>query len=120
MRQIEFNGYWSDKDKEIWENTDWKARDYKDLPVDDIADPINGLGHFYTTNGSLTKPIIFIKYIRANPIFPPYYGPLYDSELIEFMYNNNFCYPCYDGRKEGPYNIHDRFESSDVADALSR
>lgn len=117
---IEFEGYWSDRDKELWKSIDWKSRNYEDYPVDDIQDPINGVGHFYSTNGSFTKPVRFIKYLRANPIYPPYYGPIYDSELIDFMKNNGFCYPMYDGRLEGPYKLLDRFENTEVADMLSR
>lgn len=120
MKEIEFEGYWSDKDKEIWQQTDWKSRNYDELPVEDMQDPINGIGYFYTPKGSFTKPVRFIKYIRANPIYPPYFGPIYDTELIEFMKQNNFCYPMYDGRKEGPYDIHDRFETSEISDRLSR
>ena len=120
MRPIEFNGYWSDRDKELWQSIDWKARDYKAYPVEDTQDPINSVGYFYTTNGKFTKPVTFVKYLNANPIYPPYYGPIYDSELTEFMRKNHFCYPMYDGRKEGPYKMHDRFESNDVADQLSR
>jgi len=100
-REPEFSGYWSDKDKEIWENTDWKARNYEDLPVEDTADPIASTGYFYSQHGSFTKPIVFVKYIRANSIFPPYYRPVYDTELKDFMKKGSFCYPCYDGRKEG-------------------
>lgn len=120
MKEPEFSGYWSDKDKELWMSIDWKARNYEDYPVEDQQDPINGLGHFYTMDGSFTRPVRFVKYLRANSIYQPYYGPIYDSELLEFMRLGHFCYPMYDGRKEGPYNIHDRFESGEVADLLSR
>lgn len=120
MRDPEFSGYWSEHDKELWQSIDWKARNYEEYPVEDSQDPINGIGYFYTMKGTLQKPVRFIKYLRPNPIYPPYYGPIYDSELLEFMKQGGFCYPCYDGRKEGPYDIHDRFESSDLADMLSR
>ena len=118
MKNVEFEGYWSERDKELWQKTDWKARDYKELPVE--MDSLNLVGHFYTTDGEFIKPVRFIKYIRPNPIYSPYYGPVYDKELLDFMEKGHFCYPMYDGRKEGHYDIHDRFESNDVADMLSR
>lgn len=119
MKEPLFEGYWSDKDKETWKNVDWKNRDYKDFPVED-GDPIVLDGYFYTLDGHFTKPIKFVKYLRANPIFSPYYGPVYDTELLSIMENGHFCYPSFDGRKEGPYNIHDRFDDSELADRLSR
>lgn len=118
MRESNFEGYWSEKDIELWKSIDWKSRNYEEYPVED--DTIEGIGYFYTLKGALNKPITYVKYIRPNPIFPPYYGPVYTIELLEFMKENHFCYPMYDGHKEGPYNIHDRFESSDLNDLLSR
>jgi hypothetical protein len=117
--KIEFEGYWSDKDKEIWMKTDWGARNFEELAVED-EEPINRTGYFYTMEGCVKRPIKFIKYIRPNPIFGPYYGPVYDSELLEFMKNGSYCYPCYDGRMEGPYKLMDRFENNELADRLSR
>lgn len=120
MNEPTFEGYWSDRDKELWKRIDWKARNYEDFPLDEVSDSINGLGYFYSNGGFIIKPVKFVKYLRANPIYQPYFGPIYNSELLEFMKTENFCYPCYDGRKEGPYDIHDRFETSDIADRLSR
>lgn len=115
---IEFEGYWSDRDKQIWLNTDWKARNYEELAVEDCT--FDGYGYFYSLQGKVEKKITFVKYIRPNPIFPPYYGPVYDSELLEFMKNGSYCYPSYDGRDVGPYSVHDRFEDNELADRLSR
>ena len=42
----EFKGYWSDKDRKIWESTDWKARDYKQLEVE--GDTVEGILTFYS------------------------------------------------------------------------
>ena len=82
MREPEFEGYWSETDKEIWQNTDWKARNYEELPVgDEIVRP----AYFYEKGKEpIQKPFIFVKYIRANPIYPPYYGPVMTRELIDF------------------------------------
>lgn len=116
---IKFEGYWSDKDKKLWKSIDWKANNYKDYPVED-EEPVNGIGYFYTANEVLRKPIKLIKYIRANPIFGPYYGPAYTSEILDFMKLNSFCYPMYDGRMKDSYKVFDRFENTNLADALSR
>lgn len=110
---------WLVVDQELWLQTDWRARDYKDL-IADNQDPIDAVGYFYDENGSFTRPIKLVKYIRSNNIYPPYYGPLYDSELLEFMKQNNFYYPQFDGRTYGRYSIFDRFESADAYDSLSR
>lgn len=119
MFEREFGGYWSDRDKEIYELTNWKARDFKELLIEN--DTFTANAYFYGIGQKpIIKQITFVKYIRANSIFPPYYGPKYDSELLEFMKNGSYCYPCYDGRTEGNYHIHDRFETSELADKLSR
>lgn len=117
--KAEFSGYWSSKDKELWKQIDWKSRNYEDYPLD-VSEYITGPGTFYTVDQQFTKIIKFTKYIRANPIYPPYYGPVYDSELLKLMEEYKLCYACYDGNYEGPYTIHDRFESTDIADILSR
>ena len=118
MREYEFEGYWSERDKELWEKTDWKARDYKELPVEE--DTFLGSGYFYSNSGIKARTMEFIKYIRPNPIFPPYYGPIYTSEVLEYMKNGGYVYPMYDGRQEGNYDIHDRFETQELYDILSR
>lgn len=115
---IEFEGYWSERDKEIWNRTDWKARNYEDVPVED--DVIDGTAYIYGLDKEVKINLKFQKYIRSNPIYSPYYGPVYTPEFRKYKNENHLCSPCYDGRKEGPYQIHDRFESSQLADALSR
>lgn len=114
----EFKGYWSDRDKSIWEGINWAERDYKDFPVEE--DTFEGTGTFYSVNGTESKKITFVKYLRANPIYPPYYGPIYTADLLDFMKKGHYCYPMYDGNTEGHYDIHDRFEDSNTADILSR
>ena len=116
--EMEFKGYWSDHDRELWENTNWKERNYEELPVE--QDTFTSIGYFYSMNGKTTRPVTFVKYIRANPIYPPYYGPIYTTDLLDFMHEGHYCYPCFDGRTEGNYDIHDRFEDNELADILSR
>jgi len=119
MREIEFSGYWSERDKQIWEQTDWKARDYEELPVEE--DTFDSVGYFYSLQKETeTHPITFVKYIRPNPIFPPYYGPIYNSQLLKIMEEGHFLRAMYDGRQEGNYDIHDRFETQELYDILSR
>lgn len=110
----DFKGYWSEREKKIWQEIDWKARDYKEFPIED--DTFVATAYFYTLKGVTEKQITFVKYLRSNPTYPPYYGPVYTSELLEFMHDGKYCYPCFDGRTEGNYNIHDRFEDNDIAD----
>ena len=122
----EFKGYWSALDKELWAKTDWKARDYKDLPVEDTI--TKRQAYFYSMNDKTHKAnaaekllvIDFQKYIRSNPIYSPYYGPVYTSELLTYMNDNAYCYPSFNGDTEDGYPVHDRFESAEIADILSR
>lgn len=107
---VEFNGYWSEKDKEIWTNTDWDARDYNYLAVEE--DTFEGLGYFYGIDGQHKTNITFVKYINPNPIYPPFYGPVYTSDLLEYMKQGSYCYPMYNGTYHGPYKVHDRFEAA--------
>lgn len=115
---LEFGGYWSERDKEIWQKTNWNERNYTEFPVED--DTFESTGYFYSLDGTITKKLTFVKYIRPNPIYPPYYGPVFTAELKEFMKNGKYCYPMYDGNDEGNYQIHDRFEDNELLDLLSR
>ena len=117
-RPIEFNGYWSTKEKELWLKTDWKKRNYEELMIED--DQFEDLAYFYDFNSKIEKRIIFVKYIRPNPVFSPYYGPLYTSELKEFMKEGSYCIPSYDGHMKGQYKVHNRFDSNELSDRLSR
>ena len=120
MREIEFEGYWSEREKQLWQQTDWKARDYQELPVED--DTIEGMGYFYSEDkGCRNKPVTFVKYIRSNPIFPPYYGPIFSSDLLKFLEEGHYMRSAmYDGHQAGNYDIHDRFETQSLYDILSR
>ena len=114
----EFRGYWCERDKKTWEDTNWAERNYEELPIEE--DTFEGYGYFYDMNGVSKKLMTFIKYIRPNPIYPPYYGPLYTAELKEYLKKYDFCYPMYDGHDENHVQIHDRFESNELNDMLSR
>lgn len=114
--EYEYRGYWSERDKQLYESTNWAERNYEELPVED--DTIEGTGYFYSKNGNTTKKLTFVKYIRPNPIYPPYYGPIETAEVLELK--KGYVGPMYDGHDEGQYQIHDRFEDQYTYDTLSR
>lgn len=113
---IDFKGYWSQLDKDLWRYIDWAARDYKDYPIDDV---IHRKAYFYGNNQSEERFIDFIRVIRSNPIYPPYYKPVMTYELQKFIEDGNYVGPMYDGRAEGNYDIHDRYETQELYDMLS-
>jgi len=102
---------WTDEDIAKHKEIDWKERNYSDYPIPE--DSFTSEAVAYTDNGTKRAKVKFIKYIRSNPIFPPYYAP----EKKPFT---GVVGPMYDGNKHGSYGIHDRYESQDIYDALSR
>lgn len=114
-----FEGNWSDEDKDLWESIDWKARDYEEYPVED--DTFVGNIIYYTDRGPVkNNGVTFVKVLRANPIYGPYYRPddldMYQHPVDEKTY---YLGPMYDGHTHNGYPIHDRFESQNIYDALS-
>lgn len=101
---------WDPADVELHKSIDWKARDYKDYPV--VKDSFEYPAIGYSDDGTKTEKIKFIKYLRSNPIFPPYYAPEKNPfpELLG---------PMYDGERYGFYDIHNRYESQHIYDLLS-
>ena len=65
---------WSDEDIEIWNATDWKARNYDSLllPEDSFEDYLDIYG-VPTEDGDYAAHEIvkFVKELRANTIYPP-------------------------------------------------
>lgn len=115
----QFKGYWSEEDKNLWESIDWKARNYEEYPVED--DTFTGSIIYYTDNGPVTNNgVTFVKVIRSNPIYAPYYRPD-DLDMYEHPMNidKTFIGPMYDGDMHGKYPVHDRYESQSIYDALS-
>ena len=109
MSDVEFGGYWSEKDKQIWLTTDWKARRYDSLFLED--ETIESEAYFYGMEGFFTHKITFVKVIGANPIYPP-------SELLSMI--KGYVPPCYDGRDYNNYKLMDRYETQELHDILSR
>ena len=102
---------WEEDDIELHKSIDWKARNYTDYPVPE--DSITATATAYgLPGGTKQKDVKFIKYLRANELFPPYYG----VEEIPF---EGVLSGMYDGDKNGKYMIMNRFETQDVYDALS-
>lgn len=97
------------EDLELWKSIDWQARDYEEYPIPED----NFVGKIYLYgNGNKTENVEFCKYLRSNPIYPPYYGPV--DEI------SGYAGPMYDGHKYNGYDIHDRYESWELYDMLSR
>lgn len=104
---------WDPKDIQLHSETDWEARNYEDLPV-----PTDSFYYKvrcnYADGRKETKDVEFIKYICANPIFPPYWAP---KQLHQF---EGAVGPMYDGRFRGYYDIHDRYEDYELYEMLTR
>lgn len=113
----EFKGYWSDKDREIWENTDWKARDYKQLEVE--GDTVEGILTFYSFKGKVQKKATFIKVLSANPIYPPSYEPIFTPELETFRRQGHYVGAMYDSVDCGQYHMMTRMETQEMYDRMS-
>lgn len=103
---------WEPEDIELHKNTDWAGRNYRELPVpeDNFEHEVVAYG---LPGGTQRKKVKFIKYIRPNEIFPPYYAPEVDAfdGTVGVMYDG--------AGKRGKYDIHHRYETQDVYDALS-
>lgn len=104
---------WTEDDIKLHKSIDWKARDYLDYPVTD--DTFTGTAYCYGFKHPLTKEVKMCKYIRSNPIFPPYYAAIEDP----FKDFHGVVGPMFDGRKHKTYDIHDRYETQDLYDLLS-
>lgn len=121
-REVEFKGLWSEREKQLWKETNWEERDYEDLPIED--DTFLGTGYFYSNKGVNQAQVEFVKYIVANPIYPPYYGPIYSSSLLTIMEEGfdgeSYLRAMFDGHTHNDCKVHDRFETQEVYDALSK
>ena len=115
IKESNFSPYdgWTEEDIELHKSIDWPSRNYFDYPVE--SDSFKGQAILYSTafeGGKEYVPATFIKYIRSNPIFPPYYAP-------KDLDKTGFVGPMYDGNNHGNYQIHDRYETEEIYRALS-
>ena len=102
---------WTEDDIKLHKSIDWAGRNYEEYPVPE--DSFNGKAYAYGLNPDRDEvDVKFIKFIRPNPIFPPYYAP--EKKPFDGVVGS-----MYDGRKHGTYDIHDRYETQDVYDMLS-
>lgn len=102
---------WEPEDIELHKSIDWAARNYEEYPV--VDDTIVARATAYgLPGGTQQKNVTFVKHLRPNEIYPPYYK----AEEIPF---EGVLSGMYDGDKHGKYMIMNRFETQDVYDSLS-
>lgn len=109
-------GKWSPEDIELHKSIDWSARNYEEYPVPE--DSFMSMAFIIGDDKQPDKKVKMIKYIRSNPIYPPYYAP--ETEPFKGVVG-----PMFDGRTHKSdngmvYNVHDRYETQDVYDMLSK
>lgn len=102
---------WSEEDIALHKSIDWSARNYEDYEVAD--DTFIDTAKKYNYGGAPEeKKVVFHKFLRANPIYPPYYAPArnpFDGGIG----------PMYDGHVHGLYGVHDRYEDVETYTRLS-
>lgn len=103
---------WAEEDINLHKSIDWKSRNYMDFPV--TTDSFVGEAILYGEGKDKLKNVKMIKYLVANPVYPPYYAP----EENPFKEYSNVVGPMYDGRKHGSYQIHNRYETQELYDTL--
>ena len=101
---------WTEEDIALHKSIDWKERNYRDYEV--AEDSFKGKVYAYGKDIDDKKLYTFHKFLRSNPIFPPYYAAVdfEDSSLVG---------PMYDGRSHKTYGVHDRYETQEMYDRLS-
>lgn len=106
---------WTDEDIELHKSIDWKSLDYNEYEVKD--DTFVGDAKLYAGGTPITVETTFVKVIRPNPIYSPYYRPIDEKPFdVDFPYVG----PMYDGYHYNGYDVHDRYESQEQYDILSR
>ena len=109
---------WTDEDIQLHKEIDWAGRNYDDYPVD--QDTYMGNITLYTYDGrQITKNVEMVKYLRANPIYPPYYAPRNKQPFEKGFYCKSYTGPMYDGNRHNGYDVHDRFEDYKLYNMLS-
>ena len=101
---------WTEEDIELHKSIDWKARNWKEF---DTTEEFRGPIFIYTEEETKEVPNqVFHKFLRSNPIYSPYYRPIYNPGM-------SVVGPMFDGRTHNGYDVHDRYESQAVYDMLS-
>lgn len=102
---------WEQEDLDLHKSIDWEARNYEDYPVPE--DSFEGdVVRYSIDEPEQHKNVKFIKYLRSNPIYPPYYKP----ETRPF---SDVVGPMYDGDNVGKYGVHNRYETQELYNKLS-
>lgn len=117
-----FEGQWSEDEIALWKDIDWQARNFNEYPIED--DKISADIHIYGVSYSEIPPaawrkIEFVKCLRANPIYPPYYKPILPTEVQEFLRDTSCVGPMFDGDSYNGYDIHNRYETQSLYNMLS-
>lgn len=104
---------WEPEDIELHKSIDWKERNWEDFVVEDDSFETDvmlyGLGK--NKNTEKRKTVEVFKTLRANPIYPPYYGAI-EQPFIDVVG------PMFNGNKHGKYSIHDRYETQEHYDSM--
>ena len=104
---------WEPEDIELHKSINWEERNWEDFVVTDDSFETDvmlyGLGkNKYTEK---RKTVEVFKTLRANPIYPPYYGAV-EQPFIDAVG------PMFNGNKHGKYSIHDRYETQEHYDSM--
>ena len=104
---------WEQEDIDLYNKIDWTKTKHGEY---DTGDSFIGTAVLYGADEPIEKEVEFHKFIRSNPIYPPYYRPVDDKP---FDVNASYVGAMADGRKHGKYDVHDRFETQELYDMLS-
>lgn len=108
---------WNERDQQLYNETDWKARNYEELPVE--KDIIDTYIIVYGVNPPLSMKCQAQLMIRPNSIYPPYYKPILTSEMNRKLHEIHAVGPMFDGESRGKYDIHNRYETQELYDMMS-
>ena len=113
-RLIEFDpNEWNEEDIEFWHTIDWSARNYNEFEKTDDVLKNQTVERVGEGEGPNKKIVDMVKVFRPNPIYPPYYRAI-ENPFPECVG------PMYDGNTYGKVHIHDRYETPETYDMLSR
>lgn len=104
---------WTEEDIELHKSIDWKARNYEEY---DAGDSVTMEVVLYGLDEPEYAKVEMHKFLRSNPIYPPYYRP-----VMEKPFGMDIAYvgPMYDGNDYNNYQVHDRYETQETYDMLS-
>lgn len=107
---------WEPEDIELHKSINWKERNYEDFPVE--GDTIETEVILYSLHKSpRARMVTAQKYLRANPIYPPYY----EAKEVPFKDEDEggVVGGMFDGNKHNKTMIMDRYETANLNYYLS-